>query len=988
MKKISIYTLVSSLLVSFGTAGNTTVPSELETNIFAGPDIVPCPAVICAAPTGEVFVGVDKQGSLGNKLNLGSIVKLIDTDNDGKADKHSVFAKIDNPRGLISIGDKIYCLHCTQGKNGKVGTQQLSVYVDADNDGIADGAAKPLVTNIGNPIYLKSRGTDHSTNNIRLGIDGWIYISVGDFGFIGAEGTDGTKLSMHGGGIVRVRPDGSQLETFIHGTRNVYDVAIDPFMNVFTRENSNDGVGWWVRFSHYMQSGEYGYPSLYTNFPEDMIPALGEYGSGSGTGNLFFQEPGWPEKYNNVAMMADWGRSHIYIHRLTPDGASFTNAPENFIGSSQVADLDVDGSSRMYIAAWDGAGYSGNPNKGFVSIVKPKDWKYKAFPDLKKLSVKVLVSGIVSDSATARTYVQQEILRRNDKSMLEALSQITIYNGVLLESKVAAIYTLAQLGGKDAQSLLKDISKIDSLREHAIRCMADRQEMSKSADTKFIVNALNDKNPRVQVAAAVALGRIGDKSAAPALIAHATPPAIENVSFKPTFTSKKITGTESVKIDLDINQFSQLHLIANIEDSDATDHIAWINPTITMKNGKTKDLTKMKWSKATQGWGKTLINKDCTGKPLKNTAGKSVRGIGSHAPSVISYRLPKGVLRFTATGILTNPQGIVSFSVSRTAPGSGVKVHSTPNSAILLPHIARQALVTLGAEDALIDALNSDQADKEKAALAVMKFIHSDKVVDALISTASKSADLKYPIALTLVRLHQKEVDYDGSTWWNTRPDPVGPYYYPTDWSATDKISEFLTDFYKTAAEPIKIRLMNSMKRNKSYVPELNPRPGGAMVVVKTLEKISIEDVVLFVNKHKGKAKKGAKIIKQVGCVSCHNTNLNEVIKGPDLTKLGLTKRGDIAEAIIKPSASIAKNWVNISMRDGAVHLGTIVKKDGKEIILHNIAGIPTTLDATKVKTIEPGLDMMSHQLCDKLTLPQFADLLSYIQSMDKRAKK
>jgi hypothetical protein len=41
-----------------------------------------------------------------------------------------------------------------------------------------------------------------------MGIDGWIYVAVGDFGFRDAVDRDGKKLTMHGGGIVRVRPDG------------------------------------------------------------------------------------------------------------------------------------------------------------------------------------------------------------------------------------------------------------------------------------------------------------------------------------------------------------------------------------------------------------------------------------------------------------------------------------------------------------------------------------------------------------------------------------------------------------------------------------------------------------------------------------------------------------------------------------------------------------------------------------------------------------
>ena len=87
---------------------------------------------------------------------------------------------------------------------------------------------------------------------------------------------------MHGGGIVRVRPDGKEMEIFSHGTRNIYDVAIDPFMNIFTRDNTNDGGGWNIRFSHHIQSAEYGYPVLFKHFTEEIIPAMIDLGGGSG----------------------------------------------------------------------------------------------------------------------------------------------------------------------------------------------------------------------------------------------------------------------------------------------------------------------------------------------------------------------------------------------------------------------------------------------------------------------------------------------------------------------------------------------------------------------------------------------------------------------------------------------------------------------------------------------------------------------------------
>jgi len=76
----------------------------------------------------------------------------------------------------------------------------LSVFTDANDDGRADGPAKNLVSGICSGHSVRERGTDHSTNGIQMGIDGWIYIAVGDFGFPEARGTDGKTLNMLGGG--------------------------------------------------------------------------------------------------------------------------------------------------------------------------------------------------------------------------------------------------------------------------------------------------------------------------------------------------------------------------------------------------------------------------------------------------------------------------------------------------------------------------------------------------------------------------------------------------------------------------------------------------------------------------------------------------------------------------------------------------------------------------------------------------------------------
>jgi len=497
----------------------TSWPSELKITNFTGPDLTPSPSCLAVAATGEVFVGVDMMGSLGKDPGKGSIIKLVDSDNDGKVDKHSVFAMADNPRGIIAQGDKVYVLHTTFSPETKIATgMNLVVFEDKNQDGIADGPSKPLIQNISSPKFLQSRGTDHATNGIRMGIDGWIYIAVGDFGFHDAVDRSGKKMTMLGGGIVRVRPDGTEMEVYTHGMRNIYDVAIDPYMNIFTRGNTNDGGGWNIRFSNQIQSGEYGYPVLFQHFTDEIIPALVDLGGGSGTGALFMDDSSWPEKYNHVPMMADWGRSQLFVHRVTPDKASFTQKDEEFIKLSQITDLDVDASGRLYLSAWDGAGYSGSPAKGFVVRAVPQNWKYKAFPNVKKASVKELVVLLKSGSAVARLEAQQELLTRPAKQAANEAWKLASDKKLPLYTRVAGIYTYAQISGVEAINNLVKLTEENDVREFALRALADRKGNLTNVPLEPFLKGMQDASPRVQIVATVGLGRLGRVEAAQALL--------------------------------------------------------------------------------------------------------------------------------------------------------------------------------------------------------------------------------------------------------------------------------------------------------------------------------------------------------------------------------------------------------------------------------------------------------------------------------------
>ncbi|WP_153558098.1 PVC-type heme-binding CxxCH protein [Roseimaritima sediminicola] len=475
-------------------------PEGFEVRMFAQPPEVNYPVCLTTAAGGEVFVGVDEQGSLGKQSGGGRVLRCIDTDGDGHADQVNTFATMDHPRGLVYDNGSLWVLH----------PPYLTVYHDTDGDGVADESRR-LIEGISTDEVAR-RGADHTTNGIRMGIDGWIYIAVGDFGFTKAAAADGTTLSRRGGGIVRIRPDGSNMEIFAWGLRNILDVSIDPFMNIFTRDNTNDGGGWDIRVSHILQSADYGYPSLYKNFTSEAMPPLADYGGGSGCGTMYFQDSRWPADYNDLLLTCDWGTSEVYAHRLPSNGPTFEAHQETFLKLPRPTDIDVDASGRMVVSSWKNGGFSySNPNVGFVAQILPENYVPHPLPPVQTLDDEALLSAYGHESAAWRLTVQRELLRRaadRPEPFVSGLAGIAGDDDAAGTARAAAVFTLGQIEHPAAADQLHRLLGEDAVRAWVIRAATDSRYHLNLAPAEAIIAAMDDENPQVQAAAAIALGRL------------------------------------------------------------------------------------------------------------------------------------------------------------------------------------------------------------------------------------------------------------------------------------------------------------------------------------------------------------------------------------------------------------------------------------------------------------------------------------------------
>ena len=429
------------------------VADGFEATLFANSAAANYPVFVAAAPDGTLYVSSDGNGSLGRKPKRGRVIRLRDLDGDGKADETKVFCEVDAPRGLVWDHDRLYLVH----------PPHLSEYIDADGDGVAE-KENILVKNIA--FTYADRPADHTTNGLSLGIDGWLYIAGGDFGFMKAEGTDGRTLQHRGGGVIRVRPDGTGLEIFSTGTRNILEVAISPLMDIFARDNTNDGGGWNVRFHHFTGLDDHGYPRLYKNFNDECIQPLADYGGGSGCGAVYIDEPGFGAAWNNSPFTCDWGTGALYKQSVRPKGATFEESapPEPFIKMTRPTDADVDGLSHVYCASWKGATFDwAGPDVGYIVQVKPKGFKAEPMPDYAKASDADLVKELESPSNRRRMEAQRELVRRPWSADMGIIVQMLTAENSQPASRTAATHMYMQHPGKDVPLKLDMSPKHNSI---------------------------------------------------------------------------------------------------------------------------------------------------------------------------------------------------------------------------------------------------------------------------------------------------------------------------------------------------------------------------------------------------------------------------------------------------------------------------------------------------------------------------------------------
>ncbi len=481
-------------------------PPDWKVEVVAKYPDIKHPSVVTVAPDGRIFVAEDPM-DMGEPSHI-PVDRILCLHPDGKV---TVFAeKLYAVFGLAYIDGKLYVHH----------TPRFSVFTD--ENGV--GKDRLDLIECTNPYPAGAGGggfNDHIPSNCRLAMDGFLYVSIGDKGLYGAVGKDGKKAEIYGGGLFRIRPDGTDMEVYSVGTRNHLDVAINSEDEMFTYDNTDDGHGWWTRTTHMVDGGSYGYPWDYKPRRPYTLWAMGDFGGGSGTGSTAYNEDALPPEYHGNLFLSEWTRKQFIRLRIAREGASWKILERQDILTQQGTQdfrpvgsaVSADGMS-IYVCDWNFGGWKQKDKEtgrlikmsyAGPSQAKPKPAWLAAAGTGKpfEASTSDLVAALGHPAQSVRLIAQRRLVDRKAVKELQAVTTAP--------AAWHAIWALDALGVASVELLQ---SPDASIRRQAARQAGTRRVKEAVGP---LIALMKDAELSVRFQAATALGRIGSAAAIPAL---------------------------------------------------------------------------------------------------------------------------------------------------------------------------------------------------------------------------------------------------------------------------------------------------------------------------------------------------------------------------------------------------------------------------------------------------------------------------------------
>jgi putative membrane-bound dehydrogenase-like protein len=997
-----------------------TVPPGFEIERVAGPPLVNRPIVAAFDEEGRLYVA-DSSGSndkvekqLADKPHR--IVRLEDTDGDGRFDKSVVFAdRVMFPEGTMWHDGSLYV----------AAPPSIWKLTDKDGDGVADQREE----------WFQGKTLTSCANDLHgpyLGPDGWIYWTKGAFAEQTYERPGQTPFITSAAHIFRRRPDDRLVEPVMTGGMdNPVDVAFTPTGERILTATflEHPQLGRRDALIHAVYGGVYGKPHRVIDGHKrtgDLMPALSQFGPAAPAGLTRYASRVFGDEYQDNFFAVLFNMHKVTRHVLEPSGATFKSIDSDFVISNSPdfhpTDVleDADGSLLVVDTG------------GWYKLCCPTSQLAKpdvlgAIYRVRRLGVPAVVDprglklawNTMNPAELVRLLDDPKPFVRNraiDRLAAIGRSAVSALAGVLERSsssdaRLNAIWSLTRIGPgpatEAARLALTDRDEaVQQSAIHGVGLWRDR------AAVPALIKALESGAPAVQRAAAEALGRIGDSRAVPVLLATATSPLdrvlehsvsyalIEIGDWRASATGLQSSSSHAKRVALiavdqmDHGGLQPKQVISLLESPDpvlketawwiADHHPEWgsdladffqerlgaPNLTAPELNDLQLKLAQFSESPAIQNLLATTANRAMSTESraivLAAMAKARVKTLPASwvAPINRALESPDGELTEHAIGVL-RATAVPDESTSQISAALLRVAHdaSRPDGLRLSALSAIPGGLT-SVDPALFDLLRANLQPSSSASLR------------ALAATVVEKARLERNQLVALTEVVKT----------------AGPLELP----------RLLPAFDNAGDETLGLALISAMKESsgKSAVRAdvLRPRLAKYPLSVQRqgevlLASLRVDSAAqaqrleeLLATVQGGDVRRGQAVFNspKVGCMSCHTVGYVGGRVGPDLTRIGqIRSERDLLEAIVFPSASFARGYepVVVTTTSGEVRGGVLRSDLLDEMVLVSSTGEESRILRKDIADVQPGtVSLMPPGLADQLTRQEVADLLAFLK--------
>ncbi|HEY3964578.1 MAG TPA: PVC-type heme-binding CxxCH protein [Planctomycetaceae bacterium] len=1026
-----------------------TLPDGFEIEQIAGPPLVDRPITADFDEQGRLYVSdssgsndkVDKQ--LAEKPHR--IVRLEDTNGDGRFDKSIVFAdKMMFPEGTMWLDGSLYV----------AAPPSIWKLTDTDGDGVADKreewfAGKTLT------------GCANDLHGPYAGPDGWIYWCKGAFARQTYEREGKPPFVTRAAHIFRARPDGTGIEAVMTGGMdNPVDVVFTPggeriFTTTFLQ---HPGGGKRDGLIHAVYGGVYGKvwdvidDHLRTG---DVLPPLVHLGAAAPCGLARYESDVFGKDYQDNLFACLFNMHKVTRHILEPEGATFKATTSDFVVSDNLdfhptdALEDADGSlvvlntGGWYKLCCPTSQLQKPDILGAIYRVKKAEPKRLNDPrGLKiqwtKLPVDDLAPLLCDERAVVRrrairelaqhaevkcrpAYLIDRILssgvasapKRNDRlSELARTSPEMRRNAVWLASRIECKLENDVPGAPLVSLALGDVD--ETVRQAAFHALS----LSRKGDRDALCNVLaNEKSSaRDRRAAAEVLGRIGDKSAANPILEAAQTVSSSDRAFEHSLIYALIELADPVKtaeglraknaatrrvalISLDQmpNGFLEPQMVAQLLGSKEPmikETAAWIVSR------------HPEWGDALAGF----LRKRLEDKQLSEADAAELEGLLSRfvkAASVqelLAQRLSDPTLSPQMTVIVL---GAIARSALKETPASWlpalIKVLGSGSPALLESAVnaARALPATKTPDPALVQALLA-VADKSATPAAVrltalaaipgglpevprpvFDFLRSNLRPELDVLRRSAAADV-----LTRSKLMPSQLEVLTEAFQSAGPieaDRLLPAFKDsTDEAVGLKLVAALKDSPALSGlriDAIRASLMKFPPSVQAQADELYQLLN--VDIGKQKEKLE----TLLAGLKNGDVRRGQIVFNstKAACAACHPFGYLGGNTGPDLTRIGgIRQERDLLESIVFPSASFVRSFepVAVVTKSGKTFNGLVKNESAAEIVLATGPKEEARIARDDIEEMRPStVSVMPSGLEQQLSPQDLADLIAFLKA-------